>query len=176
MATKAKKEEIVAELEALFNKSSVVIVTDLTGFTVEEITKFRRKLDNDAASCKIAKNTLISIAAEKSSFAPVKELAKGPTALVIGKEDPAAPAKSTLAFLKEVKKGEVKGAVLEGKLLTANQVKEVADLPSKEVLLAGIAGGLNSGAQGIAGILNNIISDIAVLVEKVAEKNNGSAA
>lgn len=175
MATKTRKEEIVAELEALLEKSSVVIAADLSGFTVEEITKFRRKLDKDNAQCKIAKNTLIGIASSKGNFAPIKDVAKGPTALIVGLEDPAAPAKTTLAFLKEAKKGEVKGAVLEGKLLTPKQVKDVADLPSKEVLLAGICGGLNSGAQGIAGILNNVIADIAVLVEKVAEKQNGAA-
>lgn len=175
MATKTRKEEIVAELEALFAKSSVAIVADLSGFTVEEITKFRRKLDKDAASCKIAKNTLISIASSKSEFAPIKDLAKGPTALILGYEDPAAPTKSALEYMKQIKKGEVKGGVLEGKLLTPEQVKAVAELPSREVLLAGIAGGLNSGAQNIAGILNNVIADIAVLVEKVAEKNNSAA-
>lgn len=175
MATKTKKQEIVAELEALFAKSSVAIVADLSGYSVEEITKFRRKLDKDAACCKIAKNTLITIASSKGAFAPIGEMAKGPTALVLGMEDPAAATKSTLEYLKTLKKGEVKGGVMEGKLLTAKQLKDVADLPSREVLLAGIAGGLNSGAQGVAGILNNVIADIAVLVEKVAEKQHGAA-
>ncbi|MBX9724152.1 MAG: 50S ribosomal protein L10 [Candidatus Obscuribacterales bacterium] len=175
MATKTKKNEIVAELEALFEKSSVAIVADLNGFSVAEITKFRRKLDKDAATCKVAKNTLITIASSKGAFAPLGELAKGPTALILGFEDPAAPTKTALAFLKEVKKGELKGGVLEGKLLTSAQLKAVADLPSREVILGGIAGALNSGAQGVAGILNNIIADIAVLVEKVAEKQHGPA-
>jgi large subunit ribosomal protein L10 len=175
MATKARKEEVVAELEALFQKSNVAIAADLTGFTVEDITKLRRKLDKDAALCKIAKNTLISIACSKGVFAPLSELTKGPTALILGTEDPAAPAKTVLEVMKTLKKGEVKGGVLEGKLLSPQQVKAVADLPSKEVLLGGIAGALNSGAQGIAGILNNVIADIAVLVEKVAEKTNSAA-
>jgi large subunit ribosomal protein L10 len=174
MATKTQKQELVAELEALFEKSSVAIVADFSGYTVEEITKFRRKLDKSAARCKVAKNTLISRASSKGQFASLSELAKGPTALILGFEDPAAPTKATLEFIKEVKKGEVKGGVMEGKLLTAKQLKAVADLPSREVLLAGIAGGLNSGAQGVAGILNNIIADIAVLVEKVAEKQHSA--
>lgn len=174
MATKTKKQELVAELEALFEKSSVAIVADFSGYSVEEITKFRRKLDKSAARCKIAKNTLIGIASSKGAFAPIGELAKGPSALILGFEDPAAPTKATLEFIKELKKGELKGGVMEGKLLTAKQLKEVADLPSREVLLAGIAGGLNSGAQGIAGLLNNIIADIAVLVEKVAEKQQNA--
>lgn len=175
MATKARKEEVVAELEALLGKSTVVIAADLTGFTVEDITKLRRKLDKDVAQCKIAKNTLISIASSKGAFAPLSEMTKGPTALILGMEDPAAPAKTTLEFMKTLKKGEVKGGVLEGKLLTPQQIKDVADLPSKDVILGGIAGSLTSGAQGIACILNNIIADIAVLVEKVAEKNNPAA-
>jgi large subunit ribosomal protein L10 len=176
MATKAKKQEIVAELEALFSKSNVAIAADLTGFTVEDITKLRRKLDKDAALCRIAKNTLISIACSKGAFAPLSELTKGPTALILGMEDPAAPTKSTIELMKTLKKGQLKGGVLEGKLLNAEQLKAVADLPSREVLLSGIAGALNSGAQGIAGILNNVIADIAVLVEKVAEKNNPAEA
>lgn len=175
MATKTKKTEIVAELEELFNKSSVAIVADLNGYSVEEITKLRRKIVKDAAHCKIAKNTLISIASSKTPFAPVSELAKGPTALILGFEDPAAATKSALEFFKTIKKGEVKGAVLEGKLLKPSQVKELADLPSREQLLSSICGSLNSGAQGVATILNNVIADIAVLVEKVAEKQNGAA-
>jgi len=174
MATKARKEEMVAELEALFNKSSVAIAADLTGFTVEDITKLRRKLDKDAAQCKIAKNTLIGIASSKGAFASLNKLTSGPTALILGLEDAAAPTKTTLEFLKTLKKGTIKGGVMEGKLLSAEQLKAVADLPSREVLLGGIAGALNSGAQGVAGILNNVIADIAVLIEKVAEKNNSS--
>lgn len=175
MATKTRKIEMVAELEELFNKSSVAIVADLNGYTVEEITKLRRKLAKDDAHCKIAKNTLIGIASGKTKFAQIAELAKGPSALILGFEDPAAATKSAIEFFKSIKKGEVKGAVLEGKLLKPSQVKELAELPSKEQLLAGICGGLNSGAQGVAGILNNIIADIAVLVEKVAEKTNSAA-
>src|SRR5579883_3463716 len=98
MATKTQKQELVAELEALFEKSSVAIVADFSGCTVEEITKFRRKLDKSAARCKVAKNTLIGIASSKGQFAPLSELAKGPTALILGFEDPAAPTKATLEY------------------------------------------------------------------------------
>ncbi|MBY0357091.1 MAG: 50S ribosomal protein L10 [Candidatus Obscuribacterales bacterium] len=174
MATKTQKQELVAELEALFNKSNVAIVADLSGYSVAEITQFRRKLDKSNAQCKIAKNTLIGIASAKGQFASLGELAKGPTAVIVGLDDPAAPAKVTLDFIKSVKKGEVKGGVMEGKLLSAKDLKALADLPSKEVLLAGIAGGLDSGARGVAGILNAVIRDIAVLVEKVAEKNSAA--
>jgi large subunit ribosomal protein L10 len=175
MATKTRKNEIVADLEKLFAKSQVAIVADLSGYTVAEITQFRRKLDKDKAQCKIAKNTLIEIASSKGQFASIKDLAKGPSALILGYEDPAAPAKTTVQLIKALKKGEIRGGVFENKLLTAKQIGELADLPSKDVLLSGIAGGLDSGARGVVSILNNIICDIALLAEEVAKKNEGVA-
>jgi large subunit ribosomal protein L10 len=175
MATKAKKAEVVAELEALLNKSNVAIVADLSGYTVAEITQFRRKLDKDKAVCRIAKNTLIEIASANNQFASVKELCKGPTALILGSEDPAAAAKTTVQYLKQIKKGAVRGGVLENKVLTAKQVGELADLPSKEQLLSSIAGGLDSGARGIVSILNNVMGDLGSLIEEVAKKKEGAA-
>lgn len=175
MATKARKAEIVAELEGLFNKSQVAIVADLSGYTVAEITQFRRKLDKDKAQCKIAKNTLIELASSKGQFASIKEMTKGPTAIILGYEDPAAPAKTTVQFIKALKKGAVRGGVLESKVLSAREVGDLADLPSKDSLLSSIAGGLDSGARGVVSILNNVIGDIAILVEEVAKKNEGVA-
>jgi len=175
MATKTRKTEIVAELEALFQKSQVAIIADLSGYTVAEITQFRRKLSKDNAQCKIAKNTLIELASAKGQFESVKELTKGPTALILGYDDPAAPAKTTVQFIKQLKKGIVRGGVLENKLLSARDVGDLADLPSKDVLLSGIAGGLDSGARGVVTILNNIICDIALLVEEVAKKTEGAS-
>ena len=175
MATKARKAEIVADLEKLLEKSQVAIVADLSGFTVAEITQFRRKLDKDKAVCRIAKNTLIEIASSKGQFAPLKEIAKGPSALIVGLDDPAAPAKTTTQFLKQVKKGKVRGGVLENKLLSVADVNALADLPSKEQLLSSIAGGLDSGARGIVSIINNVMGDLASLIEEVAKKNSGAA-
>lgn len=77
--------------------------------------------------------------------------------------------------LKKLKKGSVRGAVLEGKMLDENDVKGLAQLPSKEELLSSIMGGLDSGARGIAGIFESIIRDIALLAEEVAKKNEQSS-
>lgn len=177
MATKEKKKEIVAELEALFEKTNVAIVADLSGFTVAEITGFRRKLDKDQARCRIAKNTLITIASEKGQFKQLAEIANGPTALILGEDDPAAAAKTTVAYFKAVKKGTLRGGVFEGKLMSVEQVKALAELPSREVLLSQIMAGLDSGAREIAGCLAAVIRDIAILAEEVAKKQNeGKAA
>jgi large subunit ribosomal protein L10 len=174
MATKARKQEIVSELQAFFENGKVAIVTDLSGLTVAELTTFRRKLAKDNAKCRVAKNTLIKIASANNEFASVKELSKGPTAIIIGYEDPASPAKTTLDFFKQIKKGTVRGGVMEGRVLSAEEVKGIAELPSKDQLLASIMGGLDSGARGIAGILEAVIRDIAVLAEEVAKKNEAA--
>lgn len=175
MATKARKQEIVSELKEFFQDGKVAIVTDLSGLTVAEITAFRRKLDGNKAKCRIAKNTLIKIASESNEFKAIEKLAKGPTAIVIGYDDPAQPAKTVVEYLKGLKKGSVRGGVIEGNALTAEEVKGLAELPSKEQLLSSIMGGLDSGARGIAGLLEAVIRDIAVLAEEVAKKNNHAA-
>ena len=77
MATKVRKQEIVSELRNLLEDGKVIIVTDLSGLTVAEITQFRRKLDKDKAICHIAKNTLIKIATADTQFATVTNLAEG---------------------------------------------------------------------------------------------------
>ncbi|HEY9785646.1 MAG TPA: 50S ribosomal protein L10 [Candidatus Obscuribacterales bacterium] len=174
MATKARKQEIVSELQEFFKDGKVAIVADLNGLTVAEITQLRRKLDKDKAKCRVAKNTLVKIASETGEFKALEQMAKGPSAIIIGYDDPAQPAKTTLDFIKNLKKGTVKGGVLEGKAISADEVKGLAELPSKEQLLACIMGGLDSGARGIAGILEAVIRDIAVLAEEVAKKNEAA--
>lgn len=174
MATKARKQEIVSELKEFFSNGKVVIVTDLSGLTVAEITQFRRKLDKVDAKCRIAKNTLIKIATDGTEFGSIKELAVGPSAIVVGYEDPAAPAKTTVDFIKAIKKGVVRGGVLEGRAIGPEDVKGLAELPSRDQLLSSIMGGLDSGARGIAGILEAVIRDIALLAEEVAKKNEAA--
>ena len=174
MATKQKKQEILGELEQFFIGAKVALVADLSGFTVAEITGFRRKLATDKAKCRIAKNTLIKIATKTGDFAELKGMAKGPSAIIVGYTDPAQPAKLTVDYLKNLKKGSVRGGVLDGKAISADEVKSLAELPSKEQLLSSIMGGLDSGARGIAGSLAGVIRDIALLVEEVAKKNNAA--
>jgi large subunit ribosomal protein L10 len=172
MATKEKKIEIVNDLGRFFTDAKVALVADLSGFTVAEITGFRRKLDADQAKCRIAKNTLIRIASKSGEFSELKGLAKGPSAIIVGYKDPVQPAKITVDYFKALKKGSVRGGVLDGQVMTADEVKSLADLPSKEQLLSSIMGGLDSGARGVAGCLAGVIRDIALLVEEVAKKNN----
>ena len=105
MATKARKKEIVSELGQFFENGKVAIVTDVQGLTVKELTQLRRKLDKDNAKCRVGKNTLIKIATSSKDFDAIRDLAKGPSAIIIGYDDPAAPAKTAVDFFKQLKKG-----------------------------------------------------------------------
>jgi large subunit ribosomal protein L10 len=175
MATKAKKQSVVSEISAFFADAKVALVADLSGFTVAELTQFRRRLGAQNSKLRVTKNTLVKIATREGSFSEIEKIAKGPSAIVIGYQDPAQPAKATVTYFKELKKGKVKGGVLDGKLMSADEVKGLAELPSKEQLLSSIMGGLDSGARGVAGILDAVIRDVAVLIEEVAKKNNDAA-
>jgi large subunit ribosomal protein L10 len=175
MATKARKQEIVSELHQFFDNGKVAVVADVTGLTVAELTQLRRKLDKDNAKCRVAKNTLVKIATNSKDFEAIKSLAKGPSAIIVGYDDPAQPAKTTVDFFKSLKKGTLRGGVLEGKAISAEEVKGLAELPSKEALLSSIMGGLDSGARGVAGLLESLIRDIALLAEEVAKKNESAS-
>ncbi len=174
MATKIRKQEIVKDLEHLFATAKVAVVADVSGFTVAELTKFRRSLDGGQSRCRVAKNTLIKIATKSGEFAPIESLAKGPSAVVVGYQDPVYPVKATVDYFKELKKGSIRGGVLDGQVMSASEVNSLAALPSREVLLAGIMGCLDSGASGIAGALSSLLRDIAYLTEEVAKKNNAA--
>ena len=175
MPTKEHKAGVVSDLEKLFENGKVAVVADLSGYTVAELTLFRRSVDKHNARCKVAKNTLLKIATSKTEFKAIDQIAKGPSTVVVGYDDPAQPAKIVVDFLKTIKKGSVKGGVFEGKALSADEVKGLAELPSKDQLLSSIMGGLDSGARVIAGMLDAVIRDVAVLIEEVAKKNNPAA-
>lgn len=172
MPTKESKVGVVSDLEKFFADGKVAIVADLSGYTVAELTHFRRSLDKANAKAKVTKNTLVKIATKGTEFQAIDVAAKGPSTVVVGYDDPAQPAKTVVELIKSLKKGTVKGGVLEGRSLTADEVKGLAELPSKEQLLSSIMGGLDSGARGIAGIFEGLIRDIALLTEEVAKKNN----
>jgi large subunit ribosomal protein L10 len=171
MATKARKAEIVSELTQLFNGGTIAIVADLNGFTVAELTDFRRQLGTQNSKCQVAKNTLLKIATAEGEFGALKDICKGPTAVVIGyDEDPAPTAKLAVKFLDDLKKGSIRGGIADGSLMDADQIKSLSKLPTKEVLLSGIMGGLDSGARSVAGLMEAVIRDLALCIDEVAKK------
>lgn len=160
MATKAFKQDKIKAIKEKLEKAQVAIVTEYKGLSVEEITNLRRKLQKEDGDYTVTKNTLAKLAVKGTEFEVLVDCFKGPIALAFGFKDQVSPAKVVASFIKEAKKGEIVGAALDGKLLSADEAKALATLPSKEEIYAKMLGCINSPASGIANATNSVITQL----------------
>ena len=170
MSTKAFKSEKIDEIKSKIEKAQVAIITEYKGLTVEEITKLRRDLQKDGGDYMVTKNTLTKIAVKGTDYEAISEKMTGPIALAFGFDDPVSPAKAVKKFIETAKKGEIIGAVLDGKLLSAEETKALANLPSKEELFAKMLGSINSPASGIVGCVNGVMASLTRAIAAVRDQ------
>ena len=149
---RSEKTETVASLNATFNEAAVVVVTRNLGLTVAQSTDLRLKMRDAGATYKVAKNRLAKIALEGTSYGALAELLTGPTALATS-SDPVAAAKIAVEFAKTNDKLVIRGGAFAGKALDVNGVKQLANIPSKEVLLAQLLGLMQSPISRTARVL-----------------------
>jgi large subunit ribosomal protein L10 len=173
----AVKNEIIAELKQTLSKSQLAIVIDYKGLTVSEITDLRRRLRPKGSSCQVAKNTLMRIAVEgDKTWQPMQELLTGTSAFLFVQEDIGGAIKAYQEFQKVSKKTELRGGVMEGRVLKEADIKALADLPSKEQLMAQIAGAINGVATKLAVGISQVPTSIARGLKAYAEKDqNGDS-
>nr|MBA3923775.1 50S ribosomal protein L10 [Nostocaceae cyanobacterium] len=151
------KQVMVAELQETLSQSQLALVVDFQGLTVAEITDLRRRLRPSGTVCKVTKNTLMGIAIkDQSNWQPMTELLQGPSAFLLVKDDFSKAIKAYQEFQKVSKKTELRGGVMDGKLLKEADVKILGDLPSKEQLMAQIAGAINGVATKLAVGINEV--------------------
>ena len=170
MATKEQKSQKIEEIKSSFAKAQVAIVTDPTGLTVAEITDLRRQLQKEGADYTVVKNTLAIKAVEGTQYECLGELLKGASAVAFGFNDQVAPAKVLSKFVKEIEKANFRGGAMDGKLLSADEVKALAKLPSKEELYAKMLGCINSPATGIVGGVNGVMSALVRAIDQVRQQ------
>lgn len=170
MATKAFKSEKIDAIKAKIEKAQVAVITEYQGMTVEDITKLRREIQKGGGDYMVTKNTLAKIAVKGTAYEVLTDKLTGAIALAFGYEDPVSPAKAVAKFIKEAKKGNIIGAVLDGKLLTDAQTKELAELPSKEELYAKLLGSINSPASGIANSINAVMAQLTRAMAAVRDQ------
>lgn len=174
--TLENKKEIVADLKESLSQSSLALVIDYQGLTVAEITDLRRRLRPTGTICKVTKNTFMGIAIQDDEkWQPLSELLKGSSAFLLVQEDFSSAIKAYQDFQKASKKTELRGGVMEGRLLQATDVKALGDLPSKEQLMAQIAGAINALATKVAVGINEVPSGLARALQAVADKENSGA-
>lgn len=160
MATKAFKNNKIETIKEQLSKAQVAIVTEYKGFSVDEITTLRRNLQKEDGDYTVTKNTLAKIAVKGTEYEVLTDCFKGPIALAFGFKDQVSPAKIVSKFIKEAKKGEIIAAALDGKLLTLEETKALANLPSKEEIYAKMLGCVNSPASGIANSVNGVLTKL----------------
>ncbi len=175
MATKAFKNEKIEKIKESIAKAKLVIATDYRGLSVEEITELRRRLQKEGSDLTVIKNTLAKIAIKGTEFEPLGDMLKGPVALALGFEDQVAPAKILTKFAKESKKTEILGAVLDGNALNQDEVKKLAELPSKEEIYAKMLGCINAPASGIANATNGVLRGLVTAMDAIREQKEKAA-
>jgi large subunit ribosomal protein L10 len=163
------KAAAVAELTESFRESSAAVLTEYRGLTVAQLKELRRSLAGNATYA-VVKNTLTKIAAREAGVDTLEPLLEGPSAVAFVTGDPVVVAKGLRDFAKANPLLVVKGGVLDGRPLTADEVRKLADLESREVLLAKLAGGLNAPAQKLASTLAAPLSQFARVLGALAAK------
>ncbi|KHL16342.1 large subunit ribosomal protein L10 [Mumia flava] len=163
------KAAAVAELAEEFRSSNGAVLTEYRGLTVKQLQDLRRSLGENV-NYAVAKNTLTKIAARDAGVDGVDDLLNGPTAIAFIKGDPVEVAKSLRDFAKANDKLVIKGGFLDGSALDADEIKKLADLESREVLLAKLAGGMKANLSKAASLFQAPLAQAARAVGALQTK------
>ena len=173
MPTEAKRET-VAELREELAKARTLIVSEYRGLKVKEIAEIRRALRKQDVTYRVVKNRLLRIAATDSVGEALSPLLVGPTAIAFG-NDESSTAKAVLDATRPYKLVTITGAVLGDRSITPDAVRSLASLPSREVLLAKLAGGMQAPVATLAGLLAANIRNLGYALSQVRDQKAASA-
>lgn len=162
-----EKELAVQQLKEAIQNAKSVVLADNLGLSVAEVTKLRKELRAAGVELKVAKNTLIRIAAQELGIEGLDPYLHGTTTLAFSHQDEASGAKKIREFFAKEKNPKLvaKAGILEGKVIDAEGVKSLADLPSREVLLAQVLGGIQAPLTGVANAINGLLSSFAYCLD-----------
>lgn len=166
-----EKEEIISEVQEMIQESSAIYLADYSGINVEDISDLRNQFRKEGAKYKVYKNTLFKRALDESGkFDKFSNHLVGMTGYIFAKENPVAPAKIIKKYFDDKQKLSLKACYIDGEYYDGSELKTLASLPSKNELIAGIMGSLNSGASGVVGTLNAVMRDLISVIEEVSKK------
>lgn len=152
-----QKKKVVNDLAEKMKSAASGVLVNYQGTTVIDDTKLRADLRNAGVEYAVIKNTLISKACDLVGFEQIKDTLKGMTAIALSQEDPVAPAKILSGFAKDHENFKIKAGFCEGEIFDLERLKELADTPSKEVLIGRLMGSLQSSLYGFAYAIQAII-------------------
>ncbi|MBN3032742.1 MAG: 50S ribosomal protein L10 [Candidatus Saganbacteria bacterium] len=169
----AEKSQVVAGLKEKIARASVLVVADYLGCSVKELTALRRKLRAENSELCVAKNTLIGRAVSESGYSELTGQLKGPTALLLGYQDAVAPLKVLATFVKEAEKGALRVGVVDKKVFQEGDLKAIAKLPSRTVLLGRVVGGLQAPISGFVNVLQGPVRKLVYALDAIKAKKGG---
>ncbi|GAA2291868.1 MULTISPECIES: 50S ribosomal protein L10 [Streptomyces] len=165
------KVDAVEEMRDKFRNSNAAVVTAYTGLTVAQLQKLRRSLGENA-QYRVAKNTLTKIAANEAGITTLDDLFAGSSAVAFVTGDPVEAAKGLRDFAKDNPNLVIKGGVLDGKALSADEIKKLADLESREVLLSKLAGAMKGKQSQAASVFQALPSKLVRTVDALRAKQD----
>ena len=168
----AEKIKKVEELNGIFLKAKSAVLANYQGIEAPELTQLRSHMRSRAIDFRVIKNTLARQAAKNTPFELLDEEFSGPVSLVVSFDDAVAPARALAEFSKlgTTKKPEVICGVVEGKKVSPDQVKAMADLPSKEVLISQLLATMNGPTTNFVGALSGVLRNLVGTLEAIKEK------
>ena len=168
-----QKQQIVEGLVERISRSAAGVLVDYKGISVEADTKLRRELREAGVEYTVVKNTLLRFAAEKTGLSELSEVLNGTTAFATSENDPVAAAKLLQKYAdNSLGAFSIKAGFVDGKAIDAEGVKALAKLPSREVLIAQVLGGLNAPITGFVNVLNGNIRGLVVALNAIAEQKS----
>ena len=170
-----EKQQIVNGLSEQLKAARTGVIVDYRGITVADDTKLRKQLRESGSYYKVIKNTLLGLALKQAGIDGLESVLEGTTALAINTEDYVSAAKILNDFAGTNKTFTIKAGFVDGSAVTANDVKTLANLPPKEVLVSQVLRGLNGPVSGLVTVLNGTMKGLVVALNAIAEKEQQSA-
>ncbi|QQS34995.1 MAG: 50S ribosomal protein L10 [Ignavibacteriales bacterium] len=168
---KTEKSEIISEIKEMIESASAVYLTDYTGITVEDINQIRNEFRKEGVRYKVIKNTLFKRAiTESEKFDKLGDHLVGMTGYAFASHNPVAPAKIIKKYFDTTQKLSLKACYIENQFYDGNQLNQLASLPSKNEIIAGILGSLNSPVSGVVGAINAVMRDLVSVVDEISKK------
>ncbi len=156
-------------LEAKFAGAKAAVLSDYCGLNVQEISDLRGMLRKADVELHVVKNTLARRAVESTHLKPLAEYVKGPTAIALTIDDAVGMAKVLADYARKEPKLDIRAGIVEGRVLTAEQIAQVAELPSREVLLAQMLGAMQNPLSGLVGVLHGVLRQLLYALVAIKE-------
>ncbi len=164
------KASLVEEIKEKIENAESLVLVDYRGLNVEQVNELRSEYRKAGVDYKVYKNTMMRFAFKNLGYDDMVEFLAGPSAVAFGMEDPVSAAKVTQKYVKETEKLVIKAGLVDGRIISVEEVEALAKLPSKEELVGKALGSLNSPIQGLATVLSGTVKGLAVALNAIAEK------